>query len=116
MTTKVIEPENEEGETEYLPSWMDIHHCHNGVNQPCEQPYMVFSTEIPETPSENPCDAIQEWDANEGYTNMAIGDLRKVEVEGVWKVYAVKNLGSVHYDPSGPNSHYGWTYQYDCPN
>jgi len=116
MTTKVIEPENEEGETEYLPSWMDIHHCHNGVNQPCEQPYMVFQTEIPEPPSENPCDAIQEWDANEGYTNMAIGDLRKVEAEGVWKVYAVKNLGFVHYDPSGPNGHYGWTYQYDCQN
>src|SRR5690554_2142007 len=71
MTTKVIEGE---GEVEYQPSWMDIHHCFNGINQPCEQPYMTFSTEIPEPPSENPCDAIQEWDANEGYTNMAIGD------------------------------------------
>src|SRR5690554_4576699 len=91
MTTKVIEPENEEGETEYLPSWMDIHHCFNGVNQPCEQPYMTFSTPLPEEPPVEPpanqCDSIAVWDANEGYTNMAIGDLRKVEVEGVWKVY-----------------------------
>ena len=63
---------------------------------------------------DNPCDTIPVWDANEGYTNMAIGDLRKVEVEGVWKVYKVINLGFVNYDPSGPNSHYGWTYQYDC--
>ena len=113
MTTKVIEPEGE-GEVEYLPSWMDIHHCFNGVNQPCEQPYMVFSTEIPETPSENPCDAIPVWDDNEDYNQMEVGQLRKVLVNGVWKVYAVKNLGFVHYDPSGPNGHYGWTYQYDC--
>jgi hypothetical protein len=117
MTTKVIEPENEEGETEYLPSWKDIHHCFNGENLPCEQPYMTFSTEIPEPPSENPCDDIPEWDANEGHTNMAEGDLRKREVNGIWKVYKVKKggLGFVHYDPSGPNGHYGWTYQYDCP-
>ena len=117
MTTKVIEGE---GEVEYLPSWMDIHHCHNGINQPCEQPYMTFSTPLPQdppvAPPANQCDSIAVWDANEGYTNMAIGDLRKVEVEGVWKVYAVKNLGFVHYDPSGPNGHYGWTYQYDCTN
>jgi hypothetical protein len=66
MTTKVIEPENEEGETEYLPSWMDIHHCFNGVNQPCEQPYMTYSTPIPEEPVEPPaepdlCDTTAAW-------------------------------------------------------
>jgi hypothetical protein len=120
MTTKVIEPENEEGETEYLPSWMDIHHCFNEVNQPCEQPYMTFSTPLPDEPGDpeppaNPCDSIAVWDDNEDYNQMEVGQLRKVLVNGVWKVYAVKDLGFVHYDPSGPNGHYGWEYQYDCP-
>jgi hypothetical protein len=70
----------------------------------------------PEPPA-NQCDSIAVWDDNEGYTNMAEGDLRKREVNGVWKVYKVKKggLGFVHYDPSGPNGHYGWEYQYDCP-
>ena len=117
LKTKVIAPESEEGETEYLPSWMDLHHCHNDVNQPCQQPYMHFATEVPEPgePGENPCDAIKEWDANEGYWNMSLGDLRKREVGGIWKVYKVINLGFVHYDPAGPWGHHGWEYQYDCP-
>ena len=70
----------------------------------------------PDNPDEpgNPCDEILVWDANELYTNMAVGDERKREVAGVWKVYEVKNLGFVHYDPAGPNGHYGWEFQYDC--
>jgi hypothetical protein len=116
-TRTIPVPEGGEGEPEYLQSWMDVHYCFNDVNQPCQAPYLTFETPLPDPQEpDNPCDSIAVWDANEGYTNMAIGDLRKVEVEGVWKVYAVKNLGFVHYDPSGPNGHYGWTYQYDCPN
>lgn len=118
MITKVIQPESEEGETEYLPSWMDIHHCFNGENQPCEQPYMTFSTPLPEEPPvdppENPCDSILEWDKDYPYWTYVYGELRKCEVEGVWKVYKGINTGQMHNDPAGPNGHYGWTYQYDC--
>ena len=72
--------------------------------------------EPPVEPPANQCNSIAVWDDNEDYTQMEVGQLRKVLVNGVWKVYAVKDLGFVHYDPSGPNGHYGWTYQYDCPN
>lgn len=73
----------------------------------------IEQIEVPEPPA-NPCDSIAVWDANEDYNQMEVGQLRKVLVNGIWKVYAVKNPGFVHYDPSGPNGGYGWTYQYDC--
>lgn len=73
----------------------------------------IQQLEIPEPPSD-PCASIPEWSATEGYTNMAVGDLRKVEVNGVWKVYKVINLGQVHHDPAGPYGHYGWKWEYDC--
>lgn len=122
MTTKVIEPETEEGEIEYLPSWMDVHHCFNGENLPCEQPYMSFQTDIPEPqeppvePPDDPCASILVWDKDYPYWEYQLNELRKCEVNGVWKVYKGINTGQMHNDPAGPNGHYGWEYQYDCPS
>lgn len=116
MTTKVIEGE---GDVEYLPSWMDIHHCFNGVNQPCEQPYMTFSTDIPEPqeppvePPANPCDSIALWDSTQDWNSYVTGELRKWEIGGVMKVFSCNSKQWAYIEPGQPYS--GWKYEYDCP-
>ena len=62
LETRVILPENEEDETEYMPSWMDVHHCYHDIGGACMPPHQTFATHIP-TPVENPCETARLWDA-----------------------------------------------------
>ena len=107
MTTKVIEPEGE-GEVEYLPSWMDIHHCFNGENLPCEQPYMVFQTEVPD--ESDPCLTAPQWSASD-YLLYVVGF--KVKDEG--KIWQAKNTTHTWIKPAltGDGS-ISWDWVKDC--
>jgi hypothetical protein len=53
----------------------------------------------------NPNMTIKQWDANEDYTKMAIGDRRQTADGRVWEAI---NLGQVHRDPCGEFGHFGW--------
>ena len=124
METKVIEPETEEGETEYLPSWMDLHHCFNGENQPCEQPYMSFATDIPE-PQEPPvdppdepdlCETTADWNisnATQYQTDFGAGlDVYVKHNNAIWKAKSGSHLWiAPAHDGNGA---YSWEWVKDC--
>ncbi len=63
------------------------------------------------TASYNPCAGVPAWNASDGYWTMTVGT-KKVNGGKLWKV---KDLAQVHWEPSGPQGSLGWTSEENCP-
>jgi hypothetical protein len=109
METKVIEPETEEGETEYLPSWMDVHYCFNDVNQPCHQPYLTFQTPIPDQPEpDNLCETSPAWVSQVWPANSYVKDDNKI-----WKAKENNTFTWIKPATTGDGA-ISWDFVKDC--
>ena len=115
METRVIEPEEEEGEPEYEQSWMDVHHCWHDVGGACMPPHMTFETPLPEPPGDL-CDTTDDWDianATQYQTDFGNGlDVYVKHDNAIWKAKSGSHLW-IAPSHTGDGS-ISWEHVKDC--
>ncbi len=116
METRVVVPE--EGETEYLQSYMDVHYCFNDVNQPCQEPYLTHETPIPEEPQEpgDLCETTADWSiSNATFYQTEFGAGRDVYVKHNGSIWKAKTGSHLWIAPAKTgNGSISWQWEKDC--